>query len=360
MTAPQQLAPEFALYHPWPPLDGRTIGEWVKTMLLFFEGVAILAPPTEGERLVTREEETLAPLADQGLFRVLDPAELIQKHEAEAILEFLSSISSGLKEERKAHWRVAPPEARSLHDALEKGGVVFSSRRGLINSDRATRRAATMLWRVLERHGVATPPDSDGTIRMRPALWITYEAFLAHSLYNAGLRAGLSLRPATDHVTMIDIQNAVLDIPGYPSSGNVIEFDLQQVTLDLSRFELSEILQFREEHGAEYRRYTRNLHEFALAASLAEGEERTRLMRDRHDALADTADDLRRMSRDWWRRAAASIGVGISGGAWSASSGNWPAAILAILGGAVGVGPRPKIDSAFSYLFKAESTFAGR
>jgi|HubBroStandDraft_6_1064221.scaffolds.fasta_scaffold109921_1 hypothetical protein len=83
-------------------------------------------------------------------------------------------------------------------------------------------------------------------------------------------------------------------------------------------------------------------------------------MQDRHDALADAADDLRRASRDWWRRAATSIGVGIAGGTWSASSGDWPAAILAILGGVVGVGGRPKLDNAFTYLFRAERSFVGR
>jgi hypothetical protein len=146
---------------------------------------------------------------------------------------------------------------------------------------------------------------------MHPTFWAVYEVFLAHSLYDAGLRAGLSLRPATDHGPLINTQNAILDIPGYPSSGHVVEFDLQQVTLDLSHFELSELLQFREEHGAEYRRYARDLREFAMLVSQAKSKERRRLMQDRHDALADAADDLRRTSRDWWRRAAASIGIGL-------------------------------------------------
>ena len=217
-----------------------------------------------------------------------------------------------------------------------------------------------MLWEALQRHGIATPPNADGIIYMHPAFWAVYEAFLAHSLYDAGLRAGLSLRPATDHVALVNTQNAILDIPGYPSSGHVVEFDLQQVSLDLSHFELDEVLQFREEHGGEYRRYTRDLREFAMAVSRVEGEERRRLMRDRYDALADAADDLRRTSRDWWRRAAASIGIGISGGSWSAASGNWPAAIIAILGGVAGMGAKPKLDNAFSYLFRAEQSFAGR
>ena len=118
MTTPAHLAPEFALYHPWPPLDGHTLGEWVKTMLLFFEGVAIPAPPVEGEQLVSREEEILAPLADRGLFRVLDPGDLIQKHEAEAILEFLFIMTSSL--DGKIHSLTLPKTRRNA--ALRSGG----------------------------------------------------------------------------------------------------------------------------------------------------------------------------------------------------------------------------------------------
>ena len=377
-TTPNQLAPEFALYHPWPPIDGHSLGEWVKTMLLFFEGVAILAPPAEGERLVTREEETLAPLADQGLFRVLNPADLIQKREAKAILKFLLSMASSLKKQEGAEqslWsgllaehraKSAPyelhiaPQEGPVADEVLRGGMIYSTRSLLRSVDDSVKETATMLWQVLQWHGLATSPDTYGNFRMHPIFWAVYEAFLAHSLYDAGLRAGLSLRPATDHEALIDTRNALLDVPGRPSSGHVIEFDLQQVTLDLSRCELSEILQFRDEYGAEYRRYIRDLREFAVAASRAEGEERRRLMQDRRDALADAADELRRMSRDWWRRAASSICVGISGAAWSASSGTWPPAIIAALGGAVGMGAKPKLDNAFSYLFRIEQSFAGR
>jgi hypothetical protein len=360
MSTQGQLAPEFAFYHPWPPIHGRTLGEWVKTMLLFFEGVAILAPSAEAERLVTREEEILAPLADLGLFRVLDPRDLIQKHEAEAILEFLFVLAASVEAEGIRYRRDAWPEDTALSRAVDRGGLVYRSRGVIFDHGQAHQQIATILWDTLQRYGVATPPDSCGDIYMHPTFWAVYLAFLAHSLYDAGLRMGLSLRPATDQVALINTQNAILDIPGYPSSGHVIGFDLQQVTLDLSHFELSEVLQFREEHGAEYRRYARNLREFAMAASRAKGNERRRLMQDRHDALADEADDLRRTSRDWWRRAAASIGIGISGGAWSAFSGDWPAAIIAILGGVAGTGAKPQLDSAFSYLFRAEQSFTGR
>jgi hypothetical protein len=329
-------------------------------MLLFFEGVAILAPPAQGEQLVTREEATLAPLADRGLFRVLDPEELIQKHEAEAILEFLFSMAASLEEEDRWYRLSSHHDQTELGEAVLEGGLVYQGRGILHYADESVRQTAAMLWEVLQRRGVATPPDSQGIITMHPVFWAVYEAFLAHSLYDAGLRAGLSLRPATDRATLIDSQNAILSMPAYPSSGHVVEFDLQQVTLDLSRFELSEVLQFRDEHGAEYRRYTRDLREFAIAVSQVEGEQRKRLMQDRHDALADAADELRRTSRDWWRRAAASVGIGIAGGAWSGSSGDWPAIIVAILGGVVGMGAKPKLDNAFSYLFSAERSFAGR
>jgi hypothetical protein len=355
---------EFALYHPWPPIDGRLLGEWVKTMLLFFEGIAIMAPPEAGANLISREESTFGPLADQGLFRLLDPADLIQVKQAEAILEFLFSLAADVDEGRPWGWWGLEKSltfrwsSSDLRLAMERGGLIFAGRSLHIYNEGAVRRTATMIWDVLERHGLATTPDSEGSFYMHPDIWVTYEAFLAHAVADSCLREGLLLRPATDDAFQSSARDVVLNMPGYPSAGNVVGFDLQQVALDVSPFGLDEVLQFRNEQGADYRRYARNLRKFAVEASQVQGQEREMLLRERHEELADAADDLRRSSRDWWRRASASVGIGISGAVCSATTGEWPAAIVSLLGGIAGAGARPKPDSAFTYLFKAEQTFS--
>src|SRR4051794_35536377 len=99
---------ELALYHPWPSLDDgwssldhhRSLGGWMKNMLLFFDGVAILAPPEAADRLTSTDEETMIPLVEQSLVRLLPPREMIDDATSEVILAFLfdAATSSALDE----------------------------------------------------------------------------------------------------------------------------------------------------------------------------------------------------------------------------------------------------------------------
>lgn len=136
-----------------------------------------------------------------------------------------------------------------------------------------------------------------------------------------------------------------------PSAGHVVTIDLQTVGLDLTRVPLDRILEFRGEHGGEYRKYARDVRAFIATISPLAIEDRNRLLADRQAELRDTADQLVRRARRRLARPVASIAMGCVGAAWFASKGDVLSAALALGVGLVGVSFPQSNAGAYSYLF---------
>lgn len=85
--------------------------------------------------------------------------------------------------------------------------------------------------------------------------------------------------------------------------------------------------------------------------------ERAEAQADRIEELEDSASDLRRRSRNWWKPHA-SLGLSILGGLWSLSSGDFLGPL--ITGGQELLKDKPGSVAecdAYSYLFRAERRF---
>jgi hypothetical protein len=243
-----------------------------------------------------------------------------------------------------------------LADALKEAGVIHGYYRPDVVPDVAD--FAKMIWDEFRRQGLVSEPSPDGSIRAHPELWAAYHSFLHQAVRPAGLRLGLDLQPATDMPGYTRTLGRILDIPGHPSAGHVVQFDLESVCFDLSGVPLDEILAFREDHGREYRRYSANVRRFAHELAAIPGAERADAFTRRREELADAAADLRRLSRTWFRRPLASVAVGGTGAAWYGTHGVWEGAIFALLAGLVGAAGKPKFESSFSYLFAVRDTLA--
>jgi hypothetical protein len=122
----------------------------------------------------------------------------------------------------------------------------------------------------------------------------------------------------------------------------------------LSPVPLDEVLDFRRQHGTEHRAYARDLRQFVRDLASLDQDAREQALLDRREALADTADQLRRLARTSWRRPLATFGLGIAGSAVALASGNPIGAGLTAAGALLGLRRQADPASAYTYLFRAQ------
>lgn len=151
-----------------------------------------------------------------------------------------------------------------------------------------------------------------------------------------------------------------LETPQAPTRGSVVALDLEAVTLNLDQVPLDDVLQFRVEHGREYRTYARELRKVLIEVSLLAPEERETVLLDRREELADRADDLRKTSRKAWRLPLARFSFGAAGAAWNVVTGDVPGAIASLGSSLLELDPGEpgRVAAAYSYLFAAERSFS--
>jgi len=192
-----------ALYHPWPPIDDRSIGGWIKTMLLFFDGVAVLAPPDTLDRLADGEPETIEPLIRSGDFRVLVPFRLIDGTAVRAVSDFLETVTASSEGLRSF--------AQLSYSALvREGGITLPGReqwlRPWLPSKRIPSETELLMrshWSHLRRLGIVTERFDDGSIRAERTFWGVYESLLSHLVKPLARLDGLDIQPATDDTRLV-------------------------------------------------------------------------------------------------------------------------------------------------------------
>ncbi len=67
-------------------------GDWIKSLLLFFDGVAVLVPEYMRDRPLFTDPTLAQPLAEQGLLHRLSPEALVDQPTAEALTELLDDL----------------------------------------------------------------------------------------------------------------------------------------------------------------------------------------------------------------------------------------------------------------------------
>jgi hypothetical protein len=333
---------DFAYYYSewiWPTASS----DWMKSQLLFFEGIALALPANLAQSVIEQDPILAQPLQDKGLLVNLEPAKWLDRESAEllatTLINFVEQesgffyfddlMSSGLTVE---HWggSVAPEAASVFSELLyDKGLAGRVSDSGLVViSSYAKLLVLTVFLRIL-----AVCVSRSSNISLQP---------VAHGeIVSAWLRAhehylgGLGLRSITrDRFTRI------------------IHDDLAAVVPDLSIVPLDEILDFRREHGHHYRAYVRSLRQFFLNSTTlsdAEFEEATRI---RSEEVAEALADLRRLSRISFGRPAAGFALALAGSVWTGVHGDPIGATLSALVAAAAV-QTPKVPASdYSYFLR--------
>jgi hypothetical protein len=330
-------AQDVAFYYP-----GHLWGEpeWIKSLLLFFDGIGLLVPEYKKHEPEIIDPVLAGPLRDKRLLHYLVADEVVDKTTTQALAKTMGDLV----------------ELGSF-DSLNKEDTAFHaismSRMGYYGDE----QLAKELFEALRVRGLARESEDGVSIPLHPLVRYLILTLLAQLLRTKGSHSGLELSPATDWPEVVRALAEFLNIPQLPSAGHVIAFDLETVTVDLSSVPLDEVLAFRDENRKDHRKYVRSIRQFARQLSLLSAEERIAAFRDRQDELDDLASDLRRKARSAWKRPA-SFSLGLAGASWALLS-NPVGGVLA-LGGlfARGLDKSASEAGAFSYLFAASKRFA--
>ena len=338
-TAVGSKAPrEVAFYYPGPVWH---IGDWVKNLILFFDGIAVLVPDYIKDKPLTSDPSIAAGLEREGLLHILSPEKLVDGAATERLAAAMGKVI----------------ESGAL-DPLSKEDTPFhelsNSRLGYGGDP----HLADALFKELKARNLAKDTKDGVSIPMHPMVRALILVLLAQILRPCGPQLGFELSPATDRFKVVDGLHALLSLPTVPSSGHVVSLDLQTVGADLGPVPIDEVLSFRREHLAEHRAYARAIRRFVEQLSLLPERSRAKALRDRQEEISDIAESLRRVSRTQWKRPAY-FGLTVLGAAWSLKTGNPLGAILGA--GASLLSPPtvgPELTGSYSYLFKAAGHFA--
>jgi hypothetical protein len=329
---------EVAYHH--EPYWGPGTGDWMKTLLLFFDGVALLVPDYMRDRPLLSDPGLAQPLDEQGLLHRLSPEDLVGQETAEALTQLLEDLLKA-----GAFDSLDPNTAFQELSHSRLGGAADA---GLTE----------LVLEQLRARGLARDTQDGVSIPLHPAVRALVLVVLPQLLRKPAEGAGYALQPATTHSRTVRALLDTLDLGPMPTAGHLVALDLEQVTLDLSTVPLDEVLDFRRQHGDEYRAYARDLRRFVRELSVMEMEERDEAFMDRRETLADHADQLRRVARHAWRRPLATFGLGIAGSAVSATHGNLIGAGLSAAAAVIGLRRQADPASAYTYLFRAQDRLA--
>jgi hypothetical protein len=324
--------PEVAYYYPEPYWAMRE-GDWVKSLLLFFDQVAILLPNYMRGREIAADPVLAGPLTDAGILQVLEPESFVDKEMTEALSEgVIQLIADGAFDnlDRSLYYRALSRSRMGWKADVELSKWVIEE---------------------LQRKDLAHEPQDGVSVPFHPVVRTTILVLLSQLARSAGRRRALDLQPVTSSREAVDGLRSTLSLSSMPSAGHIVTLDLQTVGLDLTTVPLDEILDFRRQHGEEYRSYARDVRKLIATLSPLPTEERDRLLADRQAELRETAHRLVRRARRRLGRPLASIALGGLGAAWLAAQDNVFLAAMALGTGIVGASFPESNAGAYSYLF---------
>ena len=331
--------PDIAYYYP-APYWGRHESSWVKSLLLFFDEVAILLPRYMYGQHQAADPTLVEPLEDRGLLRVLEPDDWIDKRMANQLAEIIVELlTNGTFDDL--------PKEQRFHE-LSQSRLGYGADVDL----------ADFLVDELKARHLARPTEDGVSIPLHPAVRTTILVILGQLSRAAGSSRGFAIHPTTNDPHAIDDLIATLSRDRMPSCNKVITLDLEPVSLNMDSVPLDELLQFRTEHQDVHKAYMRNLQRFmAELASIDLLEDREASLLERRQEIADAAHDMRRFTLRTFRKNLPSWSLGLAGGAWSLGAGDPIGAALAAAGLVAELFGKSETVTAYSYLFSIRQRY---
>lgn len=338
------MKPDVAFYYPgqyWSNVD------WVKNLICFFDGIAMLIPEYMEDHLRFDDYPIVSALKDHDLFHVIRPEETIDGDATEALAEALAEIiSSG----RLDHLTETSDKdtRQSAFGSLSMSRLGYYGNQNLANS----------IFQELKSRGLAEDSMDGVSIPMHTTVRSLILVLLAQILRPKGESMGITLSPATDRKQVVGALNEIISSPdsSSPSAGDVVSFDIAKVGVDLGPIPIDEILDFRKQHYCQHRDYIQSIRDFVRELSCIPSDERAVKFEQRQEKLEDLSDGLRKIYSGSWKKRI-TFGIGLTGAALTYQS-NPIAALLSAVSTIVGIVPdKPKEVDVYSYLFSAKQRF---
>jgi hypothetical protein len=332
----QKPPKEIAYYYPNPMWKH---GDWVKSLIVFFDGVALLVPGYMKDKPELVDPAIVAGLKEHGLLYILQPEQVVDAAATAQLATALTDIiTSGVLDDLS--------RKTDFHE-------LSMSRLGY-NGDSSL---AEMIFDELKARGLAKNSEDGKSIPMHPMVRSLVLVLLSQILRSYGPKIDAELSPITDRPKVIGALSELLEKKVMPSTGSVIAFDLQAVGVDLGSIPIDEILDFRQQHLAEHRRYCTSVRRFSQELSKMPDGERETAFDLRQAELDDLSADLRKKARKAWRKPAA-LAMSLTGAAVSLAAGHPLAAALSFSGSLFGYTAASKPEmGAYSYLFRASGQY---
>lgn len=272
---------EVAYHHEAYWLQGRS--DWIKSLLLFFDGVAVLVPDYMRDRPLVADPTLAQPLADQGLLHRLSPEAMVDQTTAETLTNLLDRLIND-----------------GVFDGLNRDSAFAELSYSRLGGHVGGELTEIVVEQLRER-GLARPSEDGVSIPLHPAVRAFILVVLPQLLRAPAEAAGYALQPVSGQPQTLRALMGTLSLNALPTAGHIAALDLAQVTLNLAPVPLDEVLDFRRQHGAEHRAYARNLRQFARDIAALDEDAREQAFADRRESLADAADQLQRLARKSWR-----------------------------------------------------------
>jgi hypothetical protein len=332
----EAVVKELAFYYP-NPMWGN--GDWVKNLILFFDGIALLVPAYMRDRPEQLDPAIVAGLNQHGLLRIIEPETAVDIEATQKLAMALTDvITSGVL------------------DDLSKEGTAFHelsmSRLGYLGD----RELAQMIFEELKARGLAEESRDGVSIPMHPMVRSLVLVLLSQILRPYGAKIGAELSPATDRRTLVQALADILAIQTVPSPGSVIEFDLNVVSVDLGSIPIDEVLDFRAQNLTAHRRYSLSVKKFALELSRMPDEDRKVAFELRKAELDELASNLRGRAQKAWKKPS-SFALSLAGAALTWATSPLKAVLSAASSLAGFENPKGPDLGAYSYLFRASSRY---
>lgn len=167
---------------------------------------------------------------------------------------------------------------------------------------------------------------------------------------HAAKRFGKLLQPVNAREQSIErLINCWQAKPSSPKVGNIILHDLEVVGPSLAMVSIDDVLEFRERYGSEHREYMRGLRRFVADLSPLTEQEVTHELAARRRELSELARELSAQARSTWKNRSRFM-LGIAGAALTLTSGNLIGAALSASGSLLGLGGESNESGVLTYL----------
>lgn len=327
--------PDVAYIYPAPYWSWGDSG-WVRSLLLFFDQVAILLPDYMYGRHTAADSSLVEPLEDRGLLRVLEPNDWVDGEMTTQLAEVMVELlTNGALDDLDRDC--------GFHE-LSRSRMGYGADVGL----------ADMLVEELLAQGLARPSEDGVSMPLHPTVRTTILVTLGQLARAAGDRRGLVIHPATNYDEAARDLVEMLSRDQMPSAEHVVRLDLEPVGFDMDAVPLDDLLDFRAEHHDAHTAYMRDLRRFMTElAAVDDPGDRESLLLERQQELAEAAHDLQRSTRRALGKNLASWSLGLVGGAWALGTGDPIGLALAAASLAPGLISDGSTVTAYSYLFAA-------